>query len=120
MAKDPVLPKGNGFTTGNEANIRGIKGGSRPHGENVPVRGQMTLGKAHCIGDRKGTFKGKASDLRKEQGSNRFTKNGTARLARADQAGGQHGQGHKAQTKGHASLSRGTFGKAPGKMNPQG
>lgn len=121
MSRDPNLPNRDQYTLGNESrsNVKGIKGGDKCH-NTTPVSGQMTLGKPHNIGMRKGTFKGKASDLRMEQGSTRFSK-GT-RLAKADQAGtvSGGGAGHKAQTKGHASLSRGNFGKKPGKMNPQG
>lgn len=104
MSHTPYLPKANGFNTGNEAGVKGIGGGSKCHA-NTPVSGQMKLGEAHCVGDRKGRFKGEGYDLRNK--ASRFS-NGT-RLSKADQAGGQKGAGHKSPPKGHKSLAKGGF-----------
>lgn len=81
-----------------------------------PIPGQMKSGKASCVADRAGSFKGTPSDLRNEQGNARF---GRAAYRQAGPVDGG-GAGHTKQTMGHSSLSRGNFAKKPGRMNPQG
>lgn len=114
MSKDPTIPSVHNFKTGNEKGANGNRG-KQAHAS-TPVKGQMQLGKSHNIGARKGSFKGKPSDLRSEQDTTRFSK-AAYRLAGPVDGGGA---GHTKQSKGHSSLSRGNFGKKPGPMNKQG
>lgn len=85
--------------------VNGNTSGKQAHA-NTPVSGQMKIGEAHCVGDRKGRFSGEGYDLRNKAG--RFS-SGT-RLAKADQAGGTKGAGHASQPKGHKSVVKGKKG----------
>ena len=86
----------------------GQKGrGKTAHSSMGQGHAKMTLGKASCLAERGGRFSGKGYDLRDHAGGRtRFE----GKLSKADQAGGQKGQGHTSQPKGHKSVVKGMKG----------
>lgn len=85
----------------------GQKRGKTAHAAQGQGHAKMKLGKASCLADRKGRFSGTGYDLREHAGGNtRFS----GKLSKADQAGGQMGQGHKSQPSGHKNVVKGMKG----------